>query len=162
MKVFVYRNLAFTNDYIYSIKTLEGILKNRVVGYSPCLLLENCELVVSQAGRNRVLRTKHKNVHAGIVGDLIAVSGYKTRLCQSGIDFDFCNEETWKEKYKPGVPITYNPYLYSSFVIKGTNGAIKKANNVMIFRDQVYGYFLPNQYINEKTKPINHKHVQCS
>lgn len=153
MKVFVYRNLAF-KEHVYSIKLLDGILKNKVVGYSPCLLLENCDFAVSQAGRNRVLRTKRKNVHAGVVGNLLAVSGYKTRICKSGLDFEFYNEETWKKRYKPGTPITYNPYLYSSFVIKGTTASIHKASNVMIFHDQVYSYFSPNQYLNDDNLKI--------
>jgi hypothetical protein len=129
---------------VFSVKALEGPLKNRVIGHSNCLFLENCELVVSETGRKRVLKTKQKNVHAGVVGNLVAVSGYRTRLHNAGIDFDGMNEEAWLKKYAPGIPITYNPYLYSSFVIEGTKAAIRKADKVMIFHDRVEAYFTQN------------------
>ena len=140
MRVFIYRNLNQKGN-VFSIKVLEGPLKNRVVGHAQGLFLENCDLVVSEAGRQRVLKQKRKNVHAGVVGDLVAVTGYRTRIHNAGMTFDYMNEEAWQKKYAAGVPVTYNPYLYSSFVIKGTTSPIRKAKNVMIFHDRVEAYF---------------------
>lgn len=140
MKVFVYRNIQKEGN-VFSIKVLEGPLKNRVVGHTHGLLLEDCQFVVSQAGRNRVLKEKRKNVHAGVVGNLVAVTGYRTRLHNAGMDFEYMNEEAWLKKYAAGIPVTYNPYLYSSFVIKGTTASILKADKVMIFHDRVEAYF---------------------
>ena len=139
MKVFVYRNIQ-QQGHVYSIKTLEGALKGRVVGHANGLLLKNCEFAVSQAGRNRVLKEKRKNVHAGVVGDLVAVTGYRTRIHNAGMNFDYMSEEAWQKKYASGVPVTYNPYLYSSFVIKGTTAAIHKADAVMIFHNRIEAY----------------------
>lgn len=142
VKVFIYRNLN-QEGHTYSIKLLEGPLKGKVVGYANGLVLENCELRVSQAGRKRVLLTKQRNVHAGIVGGLVAVTGYKTRIHNAGMDFEFYSEEAWAKRYNPGVPVVYNPFLYESFVVKGTTSPILKSNHVMIIHNRVEAYFNP-------------------
>lgn len=60
-KVEIYRNL---NNGMWSIK-----LNGKVVGYSKYLTLSGpIEFKVSEAGRQRVIRQKRKNVHARIVG----------------------------------------------------------------------------------------------
>ena len=96
MRVFVYYNL---HRHTWSIKALEGAQKGLVVAHSPTVLLQNATGRVSQAGRNRVLRERRKNVHAGIVGELV---------------------HTGTEGYFPGQEVTYNPYKYESFVHKDT------------------------------------------
>lgn len=94
MRVFVYYNL---HRHTWSIKALEGPNKGRVIGHSDTVLLHNATAKVSEAGRQRVLREKRKNVHAGIVGELVHTGG---------------------EGYFPGLEVTYNPYKYSTFVYK--------------------------------------------
>ena len=94
MKVFVYYNL---HKHMWSIKALEGPNKGRVVAHSRHVLLAGARGKVSEAGRQRVLREKRKNVHAGITGYLIHME---------------------REGYFPGHPVTYNPYKYKTFVYK--------------------------------------------
>ena len=65
MKVFVYWNL---HRKTYSIRAMEGPTRGLVVGHADEMTLHNVEFKVSEAGRQRVLRHKRKNVHAGIVG----------------------------------------------------------------------------------------------
>ena len=65
MKVFVYFNL---HKKCFSIKALEGAMKGRVVAHRDNVLLFHATFKVSQAGRERVLREKRKNVHAGVCG----------------------------------------------------------------------------------------------
>ena len=67
MKVFVYYNL---NKFLWSVKSLDGPTKGRVIAHADKLLLRDITYEVSEAGRQRVLREKRKNVHAGIVGNL--------------------------------------------------------------------------------------------
>lgn len=62
----VYRNLGKPNHY--SIRMLEGPYKGKVVGHAPAVYLHDVELVVSKAGRNRVLRDKERSVHAWATG----------------------------------------------------------------------------------------------
>ena len=100
MKVFVYFNL---HKKLWSVKSLEGSLKGLVIARTPHIVLRDVQPKVSQKGRERVLREKRKNVHAGLVGDL--------------------TEETaltlWKlPEYRELLPqneITYNPYKSGNF-----------------------------------------------
>ncbi len=129
MKVFIYRNLN-RSGHMYSIKSLEGISKGKVIGYAPRIVVENAELRVSQAGRDRVLKTKRKNVHAGVVGDLYMVSGWITRMHNSQADFLYCNEQDFCRAFPIETPITYNPYLYQTFVNLKTGQSVFKADRV--------------------------------
>ena len=96
MRVFVYYNI---HKRTWSIKALEGPDKGRIVAHSDHVLLHGAVGRVSEAGRQRVLRDKCKNVHAGIVGHLVHTGG---------------------EGYFPGLEVTYNPYKYKSFVYTDT------------------------------------------
>lgn len=95
MKVFVYYNL---HKKVWSVKALQGPDKGRVIAHSKTVWLKHCKLKVSQAGRQRVLKERRKNVHAGVVGDLVSLTG---AMNLGGIG---------------GGYITYNPYKYESFV----------------------------------------------
>lgn len=46
-------------------------LNKKVVAHVRAIRLENVEFVVSEAGRQRVLRTGQKNVHAFMRGDVV-------------------------------------------------------------------------------------------
>lgn len=67
MKCFVYYNLT---RKCWSIKAMEGERKGRVIGHAKYVDLSTVVWKVSEAGRQRVLRDKRKNVHAGAVGFL--------------------------------------------------------------------------------------------
>lgn len=95
MKVRVYRNL--NKPEFYSIMAMEGEDKGKVVGYARSVLLENCQLVVSEASRQRVLREKRRNVHAFCQGTIVDAS----EIVQA-LDVSEC-------------AITYNPYKMGSF-----------------------------------------------
>lgn len=96
MKVFVYWNL---HRKLWSVKALEGKDKGRVINHMPSVLLYNAEGKVSEAGRQRVLRERRKNVHAGIVGHLRSADRRVTYHIED-----------------IGDRITYNPYKYERFV----------------------------------------------
>ena len=98
MKVFVYFNL---HRKCFSIKALEGANKGRVVAHSDKVLLSDGTFKVSEAGRQRVLRERKKNVHAGVVGQWLG-----------SLD----DELTIERITTIGRPVTYNPYKYSTFV----------------------------------------------
>lgn len=89
-KVFVYYNL---HKHVWSIKDVKT---NKVIGYTDRIVLKDVEYKVSKAGRERVLREKMKNVHAGVKGIVV--------------DMNLNAED--------GVAITYNPYKYETFVNK--------------------------------------------
>jgi hypothetical protein len=105
MRVFVYWNL---HKGLWSVKSLERSYPSygKVVARLPIVLLTGAEGKVSEAGRQRVLRERKKNVHAGIVGRW---SGQDLRYVSGGFDIHKAVEEI-------GDRITYNPYKYDSFV----------------------------------------------
>lgn len=67
-KVYVYRNLHKGCWSIRSVKT------RRVIAHAFCLVLVDCVFKVSQKGRERVIREKSKNVHAGVEGFLYSIN----------------------------------------------------------------------------------------
>ena len=72
MKVFVYFNL---HKKVWSVKALEGPNKGKVIEHTTNINIANAKFKVSEAGRQRVLKEKKKNVHAGVTG--IQVNDYK-------------------------------------------------------------------------------------
>jgi|LULM01.1.fsa_nt_gb hypothetical protein len=91
-RCFIYWNL---HKKCFSIKALDGENKGRVIAHADKVHVESCQFKVSQAGRRRVLRDKCKNVHAGIVGVV---------------------RDAAPDAAPDLVGITYNPYIYDSFV----------------------------------------------
>lgn len=72
MKVFVYFNL---HKKVFSVRAMEGENKGRVIAHTTTVELRDAVFKVSQAGRERVLKEKRKNVHAGVQGQWVAWTG---------------------------------------------------------------------------------------
>lgn len=87
----------------------EGDKKGLVIGYADSISLIDATFKVSQAGRKRVLEEKRKNVHAFIYGTI------------TDIDLGTLT-----------VPVTYNPYKYSSFVNKTDKTPVYTASKVHV------------------------------
>jgi hypothetical protein len=112
-KVFVYFNL---HKKVFSIKSLEGKFKGKVVAHTKELSMNHCRFKVSKAGRARVLKNKQKNVHAGVVGY---------------IDLHESGQTTNNE-------ITYNPYDYETFVYKKSLQPIYESKYAYLQNKKVY------------------------
>lgn len=95
----VYRNLKYKDEAVYSIRSVNTGL---VLGHATHLLLSRCKFVVSEAGRQRVLREKKKNVCAWIEGSF--------GILHAG-DGNIFND---------GYKVYYNPYENETFVIHST------------------------------------------
>ena len=116
MKVFVYYNL---HRKCWSVKAMEGPRKGFVVAHEHFLILKDCTYKVSEAGRQRVLRTKRKAVHAGIVGTLVRNENLKGR----------CDR------------VSYNPYKGPDFVKVDDGSPIKASTYAAMSSDRsVYAY----------------------
>ena len=100
MLVSVYYNLT---RKIYSV-----MAQRRVIDHAAQIAIAGVTFKVSEASRQRVIRTKRKTVHAFVCGERVNV-----------VPFD-----NW-------VPISYNPYLLGSFVRCDTGTAITKADFVI-------------------------------
>jgi len=102
MNVKVYRNLHKKCFSVVSIET------GRVIMHTSSICLKDVKFKVSKAGRERVLKSKQKNVHAFVYGHIIDDIGKEEGL----------------------VPVSYNPYLKDSFYIISTNETISEAKFV--------------------------------
>ena len=119
MKVFVYYNL---HKKLWSIKALEGGNKNKVIAHARYVGLSDVTPKVSQAGRQRVIKEGCKNVHAGLVGDLKFDADY--------IPFD--------DSLNNRKQVTYNPYLYESFVYVDDESFFHHSDSVILVDRKVY------------------------
>lgn len=113
MKHFIYYNL---HKHVFSVKSCKTQL---VEHHSDTVIMTNCEFKVSQAGRNRVLKEKRKNVHAGVKGNVKSLE-------LNGFDLDNFTE------------ITYNPYKYDSFVVKSNEEPVTEAKLVILHKKRVF------------------------
>jgi hypothetical protein len=106
MKVFVYFNL---HKKVWSIKALEGERKGRVIAHKDFVILGDAKAKVSEAGRQRVLRERKKNVHAGLVGEWL--NNEEGKLIDAELLGDCINPHM----------VVYNPYKYKTFVYRSTH-----------------------------------------
>jgi hypothetical protein len=100
--IFVYRNLRTKG---YSVKQF-----GKVVAHASRLCVKNCEFIVGEKQRQRVIREKQKNVHAFIKG-YYTTTGMGTSADRNDLPIE----------------ISYNPYKSGNFIIKN-NTPIKKLN----------------------------------
>ena len=115
LKCFVYFNL---HRKVWSIKTLEGPHKGRVIAHSSMVEMSDCTFKVSEAGRQRVIRDKRKNVHAGIVGIVRTIGENVEPLTRTTM-----RREAYHIRHATHPiysPVTYNPYKFSTFVHRST------------------------------------------
>lgn len=130
MKVFVYFNL---HKKVWSVKALSGPHRGKVVAHADAVGLDRCAMRVSEAGRQRVLREKRKNVHAGIVGELNGLLNPDWR-------YDVNEWYPGPGFVMHGVDITYNPYKYSSFVRVQDETPVIAAERVVLDKQGVVAY----------------------
>ena len=114
MRVFIYFNL---HRKLWSVKALEGPHKGKVISHCLDFSLHNCTMKVSEAGRQRVLRERRKNVHAGIVGQW----------------------DHWRlDNLVSDGRLTYNPYRAPTFTDVDTGEPVKGASRVYALGRNVY------------------------
>lgn len=114
IRVMVYFNL---HRKCLSVKALDGERKGRVVAHAKMVVLHNATFKVSEAGRQRVIREKRKNVHAGVVGELFMIDGHMGVL------------DLVEKLYSP---VKYNPYKFDSFVHTVNETPVHNAKRVVI------------------------------
>lgn len=122
MRVFVYFNL---HRKCWSIKALEGPRKGRVIGHADYVDLACVEWRVSEAGRQRVLREKKKNVHAGAVGTLEAWS--EPDGTRHGVPFGTTTFDGLSTDDNAADMVTYNPYKGPTFYDKITQVSLNRS-----------------------------------
>lgn len=114
MRVFVYFNL---HKKCLSVKALEGESKGRVIAHADSVELVNATFKVSQAGRQRVLRERRKNVHAGVVGTMTNLPAHHSTIHIAEAFY---------------TPVKYNPYRFDSFVTAVNESPVTTAHRVVV------------------------------
>jgi hypothetical protein len=115
MRVYVYFNL---HKKLWSVRALDGAQRGRVIAHAHDLRLADCSFRVSEAGRQRVIRERCKNVHAGVVGTLLEASLPQGTMCEQRI--------------------TYDPYRFATFVDAETLAPIAHARFVVFSKRAVH------------------------
>jgi len=130
MNVSIYRNL---HNGLISIKSASSGL---VLGHAQSVDIAWADFVVHEAGRQRVLRDKQKNVHAYVKGLLLNTSGFKPYKGRS-IGPVYGALDTIHK----ATVVSYNPYKAPHFVIKGTNDKVSKASLCTVSHDGIIAGF---------------------
>lgn len=122
MRVAVYRNLNKPGVW-YSVKALEGSFAGRVIGHMRTGVLTDVKTKVSQSGRQRVIATQRKNVHAFVEGTLVGSCDYQARLCTPKLS-----------RPRPAVvtgSLTYNPYAAGFFYNQATKKPVHECKQAL-------------------------------
>ena len=109
-KVYVYKNL---HRKVWSVRGKSG----RVIGHSLQLTLRDCKMVVGEKSRQRVIRDKRKNVHAGIRGIMH--------------DHRPSDYRTWRK-------ITYNPYKAGYFYDIESDEPVHESECVVFDEQEIF------------------------
>jgi hypothetical protein len=107
-QVELYRNLHNKRISVRDAKT------KLVLGHADEVMLTGAQFLVSEAGRQRVLREDRKNVHAVVRGTLVLPFGRAS------------------DGFAAPVRVTYNPHKYSSFVLASGLNPITAAEKVIV------------------------------
>ena len=115
----------FRSDVYFNLHSRVWSVKNRQTGrvgvHAPVVVFSYpARFVVSEAGRQRVLREKRKNVHAFVRANAPFVSE---------------NVELWREDIDSKdklIPLSYNPYKGPTFYRKDTGTPITDASSVVM------------------------------
>jgi hypothetical protein len=132
----------------------------RVCDYTDSILLDQATFHVNEAGRQRVLRTKEKNVHAW-------VTGYPRTYRSLVTDEDMPPLNIFPYRELTVRNVTYNPYKYNSFVrMDKTFEPVVVADRVVLstwgngklrtpkiaaFREDMWGEFSPAHQVAYET-----------
>lgn len=107
-KVYIHRNLNKPGYWSIKEKNVSG----NVIGYDTKVRLEDVIFHVAQGGKKRVRQEKRKNVHAGVWGYISPRKDYET-------------DGSWQL-------VTYNPYLYDTFVILPSEEPVYGADEAIL------------------------------
>ena len=101
-KVGVYYNL---HKHVFSVVSRQSEDYGKVMWHTPHIVLYNVTPRVGEKGRLRVIKEQRKNVHARLFADTFKIA--------DDTPWENMCETLYRE-------VTYNPYLYSTFVYKDT------------------------------------------
>lgn len=108
-----------------SVRAAEGPDKGRVVGHVSAIELEGCTFRVSEAGRQRVIRERAKNVHATVRGRVVVA-------CLEATPSPYLTAKHSAILAAGGNDTTYQPYYTPTFINRETKRPVHAAQTVVI------------------------------
>ena len=121
MIVEVYRNLRNGQWSIRHAQT------KRVIAYATEVALRDCSLIVNEKGRQAVLDSGQKGVHAYIRGTYVGGSVTRITPMFDDVDDGFPFDGP-AHRLTDGWEVTYDPFKYESFVYKNDETPIYTAD----------------------------------
>ena len=136
MQIEVYRNLHNGKLSIRDAQT------KHVLGHACRVYLHDSKFVVSQAGRERVVRERCKNVHAVVRGVLDKVGvfqSYRGRDITPYLDeYSIFNDGGETPALKRLYEIKYNPYKFTHFWREDIDEPVYEAGLVRIMPESIH------------------------
>ena len=134
MKAFVYFNL---HKKCWSIRAKEGSENGRVLAHATSVAIADATTKVSEAGRQRVIKEGSKNVHAGVVGELV---GYTGNMTDAGTRAGLCSVNDSNDMFSVDnmEAITYNPYKSSNFLIRSTGNPVPDKMDRVVLTNKAF------------------------
>jgi len=119
---------------------MELSTRGLVLAHADKLLLDDAVFKVSEKGRQRVISEQRKNVHAGVQGILSSFEGdirdIGTLADQAALakKLTFKQADTIDSRHllEQGLPVTYDPYRFDSFVVRKELTPIYEADCVFM------------------------------
>lgn len=137
MRVFVYRNL---NKGCWSIKSWDRrYLYGRVVAHAQSAIIKDVTFVVHERGRARVLATRQKNVHAGVVGEIVGALDldYLYSFPTPELMLDPVTEQMLAGMLQSKARrVVYNPYESGAFHLDGDDRVLAGASLIGMFENK--------------------------
>jgi hypothetical protein len=112
-EVMAYRNLHFKAEVVYSVKDRRA---NKLIAYTPSLLLVNVRFVVRDSERRRAVLRHERNVHAFAIGTIT-------------------DQDDEDALWLPG---GYHPFKYTTFVDLTTEAPLLVASAVRLGPDGMH------------------------
>ncbi len=133
-------------DVYFNIRRKVLSLRSRetriVFGHRKAVIMTNCKFVVSQKGRERVLREKKKKVHAYVRGNFEAVGGDNDKQIGHLNQVQYVADQKKKEQWYDGkefLLVTYNPYRDIGFCLADDHQkVVLEAEKVFIIDKEIY------------------------
>ena len=126
----VYRNL---NTGLWSIKQGESISKLRVVAHAEMVCLAGVTVKQSEARRQAVIKSGHREVHCMAMGTLIAIDGWVPFADRTVT----VNRDAWPKPITPLRHVTYNPTEHTTLTYADTGEEFTSARYAE-FTDKMY------------------------
>lgn len=135
MRVRIYRNLSpqYRNQRAWSVMAWDGPRKGKVIDIVDGVVVKDAAFIVSEAGRQRVIREKSKNVHAFVQGVFVESFPLNTLDPQSvGVDL--------LPRSRATVRIGYDPYKLRKMIREDCLEEVDLASVVVVAPRGVYAH----------------------